>query len=97
MEDAPFVETLEQAKQRLEEYVQFVLDKKAKQKGYKDMATACSYYGSTVEEWAMDADYFIKLRDSVWTECFQKFDAFQSAEDAPENEEEFIKSLTSFS
>ena len=46
--------------------VQRALDSFAKTRGYDSIMSACSYGNSTDEQFKLEADYCIQLRDTTW-------------------------------
>lgn len=58
-------------RQQLFGMVQAILDEKAQNRGYDNIATACSYLNSTVPRFAAEAQSCLEWRDKVWVASHQ--------------------------
>jgi hypothetical protein len=67
----PPAPTLADAAAMLTFDVQAWLDSTAQGNGYDSIASCISYAGSTITQWAADAQAALKWRDAVWQACFQ--------------------------
>lgn len=55
-----------QLQKQMTDAVQSALDDFAETRGYDGIMSACSYSNSTDEQFKLEADYCIKLRDETW-------------------------------
>lgn len=60
-------------KTKLMQDAQESLDHFARQKGYDNILTACSYATSTNASFAADGQYCVEKRDATWTKLFEIF------------------------
>lgn len=72
---------------------QAVVDKRAQEKGYNDAVTLASYVGSTIPEWAAEAQAFVAWRDSVWVYANAQLALVQAGEREQPTVQEFIREL----
>ena len=70
MQNEPVKETGSN-RQQLFGMVQAILDEKAQNRGYDNIAAACSYLNSTVPRFAAEAQAYLKWRDKVWVDSHQ--------------------------
>lgn len=54
--------------------IQKRLDEFAQTRGYDNIFTVCSYYGSKNEKFSAEAKRCIDLRDATWEKCYQILD-----------------------
>jgi hypothetical protein len=72
---------------------QLVVDKRAKDRGYNDAVTLASYVGSTIPEWAAEAQTFVAWRDSVWVYANTQLALVEAGERPQPTVQEFIEEL----
>lgn len=72
---------------------QAFVDKRAQEKGYNDAVTLASYVGSTIPEWAAEAQAFVAWRDSVWVYANTQLAAVSAGEREQPTVQEFIREL----
>lgn len=65
-------------RQQLFGMVQAILDEKAKNRGYDNIAAACSYLNSTVPRFAAEAQAYLEWRDRVWVSSHQLLSEIES-------------------
>ncbi len=70
--------TVTQQLAALQQGVQHWLDTTAQANGYDGIASCCSYYNSTVAQYAADAKAAITWRDAVWQACYVQSAALSS-------------------
>jgi hypothetical protein len=87
-EPEPPAPTPEEIQARLVAAVQGYLDKKAKERGYDGILSACSYASSTDAVFAAEGQACLAWRDEVWRKCYEVLDAVTAGErDVPTAEE----------
>jgi hypothetical protein len=70
------------------------LDSFAQTRGYTDIISVCTYITSNVQQFKLEAEDCVRLRDETWTTLFQIFDDLKnSEEDIPKNYGEIEKNL----
>lgn len=72
-EEYPYVPpapTTEEIQKMLTDGVQNYMDKKAQERGYDNIHTACSYAYSTDEVFAKEGKACLEWRDKVWRTCY---------------------------
>lgn len=73
--------------------VQHTLDELAREYGYDDITSVCSYKDSSVERFASEAAYFIKLRDETWLKLISIFEQVDSGKKKMPSFEELLSEL----
>ena len=68
---SPPVKTDQEIITELTNVVQIYLDKKAREKNYDSILSACSYANSTNPKFKDEALAYITFRDNAWTTCYQ--------------------------
>ena len=66
VENAPHEETPEEMQERYTRAAQFALDAFAKTRGYDGIMSACSYVASTDQQFRLEGEYCVSLRDATW-------------------------------
>lgn len=64
------VEALLQKQHELETFVQNLLDSKARERGYDNILSACTYASSNVAKFRAEAQACIEWRDTTWSQCY---------------------------
>lgn len=67
----------------------------ASQKAYSGATPLASYLGSTVPQWAAEAQAFVVWRDSVWTYAYEQLAAVQSGQRQMPTVEAFLDEVPS--
>lgn len=65
-------------RQQLFGMVQAILDEKAKNRGYDNIAAACTYLNSIVPRFAAEAHAYLEWRDKVWVASHQLLSEIES-------------------
>ena len=65
-----YTPTVEEIQKQLTDGVQAHMDKKAQERGYDNIHTACSYVYSTDEIFAREGKACLEWRDKVWRKCY---------------------------
>ena len=86
-------ETHEDIQARYTALAQAALDAFAKTRGYDGIMSACSYYGSTDEQFAKEAEYCLDLRDRTWRKGYEILNAVKAGEMEMPTEEAFLAEL----
>lgn len=77
------------------ESVQRYLDAKAKNNGYDNIISACSYAGAP-NPFQTESIQFITWRGNVWAYCYQELDKVQNGERPIPELQDFLNELPSF-
>ena len=88
----PYVPTPEQIQQRLTFAVQLHLDAKAREKGYDNIVSACSY-AAVPNIFQAEGIAFINWRSDVWAHCYGVMQAVQDGIRSVPTEAELIAEL----
>lgn len=72
--------TIEEIKQQLINTVQNHMDTTARTRDYDSIASACSYYNSSVPKFKAEAEACTLWRDAVWSYCYAQLDLFEAGE-----------------
>lgn len=78
-------------------YAQDMMDNAVKSRNYDSIASACSYFNSTNEKFASEANTCIRYRDSVWLRCYELLDEVLSGQMLIPSKDDFLALLPSFS
>jgi len=78
---------------RFRSAIQSLVDAKAQEKQYDSGATMASYVGSTVPDWASEAQRFVVWRDNVWSYTYAQLNAVQNGQRQQPTIEEFLTEL----
>ena len=89
----PHVPTAEEIQKMLTDGVQAYMDKKAQERGYDNIHTACSYANSTDEIFKAEGTACLAWRDSVWRTCYNILDEVKQGKRAIPTLEEVIAEL----
>lgn len=73
--------------------IQQRLDAFAQERGYDNIISACSYFGSNNARFKAEADRAIQLRDDTWAICYAILDAVLAGERAVPTLEEIASEL----
>lgn len=93
-QDNPPPLTLEQKIDNYSALVQARLDSFAQEKDYLSLLHACSYVNSQIEQYRLEAEKCIQLRDATWTSAYTIFNAVIANErELPEPFEVFEQEL----
>ena len=87
------VPTAEEIQKMLTDGVQAYMDKKAQERGYDNIHTACSYANSTDEIFKAEGTACLAWRDSVWRKCYNILDEVKQGKRAIPTLEEVIAEL----
>lgn len=71
------LQIIDNKKQQILKEVQTTLDMFARNRGYDNILSCCSYSSSTNEKFRQEAEYCIKLRDYVWIKTEEKLNELQ--------------------
>lgn len=75
--------------------IQTHLDSKAREKGYENILSACSYAGHT-NPFQAEGQAFVSWRGNVWAYCYQELEKVQAGTRAEPTVDEFILELPVF-
>lgn len=79
--DAPRIFLRESGIQKkLTDAVQNWMDRRAQERGYDNIASACSYIQSTDEVFRAEAEVCVAWRDRVWRYCYNVLDAVMAGQ-----------------
>lgn len=70
VENAPHEETPEEMQARYTRAAQSALDDFAKTRGYDGIMSACSYAASTDQQFRLEGEYCVALRDATWRQAY---------------------------
>ena len=73
--------------------IQACIDAKAQERGYDGGQTIATYIGSTVAQWAAEAQAFVAWRDAVWVHAYAELEKVQNGIRLPPTPEEFCAEL----
>lgn len=73
--------------------VQKRLDDFASTRGYDNILSACTYVTSSVDQFRLDAETAVSLRDQTWAACYGILSAIQSGDKQMPSLEDFLNSL----
>ena len=91
----PYVPTSEQIQQRLTFVAQLHLDAKAREKGYDNIVSACSY-AAVPNIFQAEGIAFINWRSDVWAHCYQALADVQAQARPIPTEAELLAELPAF-
>lgn len=83
----------EEIQKMLTDGVQAYMDKKAQERGYDNIHTACSYANSTDVVFKAEGTACLAWRDSVWRKCYNILDEVKAGKRAIPTLEEVIAEL----
>ena len=83
---------VEQQQKSLEQAVQSHLDSKARERGYDNIVSACSYATST-GTFGTEGQAYVEWRDSVWTYCYNVLSQVQAGTRVAPTIDELIAEL----
>ena len=88
-----YVPTEEEIQKALTNGVQKHMDKKAQERGYDNIHTACSYVNSTDEIFKAEGTACLAWRDQVWRKCYDILAEVKTGKRAVPTLEEVIAEL----
>lgn len=88
-----YVPTEKEIQKMLTDGVQAYMDKKAQERGYDNIHTACSYANSTDEVFKAEGIACLAWRDSVWRKCYTILDEVKAGKRAIPTLKEVIAEL----
>lgn len=92
--DAPRIFLRESGIQkRLTDAVQNWMDRRAQERGYDNIASACSYIQSTDTVFQAEAEVCVAWRDRVWRYCYNVLDAVMAGQRSIPTVEELLAEL----
>ena len=83
----------EEHQKRYCDLAQSMMDEKARERNYDNIASACSYTASSNPKFAAEAASCVAWRDAVWTKCYQFLDQVLSDEIEIPSESDFLAML----
>lgn len=86
-------ERLEQLKDTIVNQLQYIMDAKAREKGYDNGFAIASYSTSTDGIFKSEAEKFIAWRDKLWRYCYTQLDLFIAGKREFNGVEEFISEM----
>ena len=81
--------TIEDCQAAIETHVESV----ARSRDYSSSVSLASYYNSTIEPWAGEAQAFVPWRDAVWIYAFAELEKVQTGQREQPTVEDFIAEL----
>lgn len=69
------------------------LDAKARERRYDNAVSIATYVGSTIPQWAAEAEAFVAWRDAVWGYTYAELDKVLAGERPQPTVEEFLDEL----
>lgn len=90
---AEYVPTEKEIQKALTNGVQKHMDKKAQERGYDNIHTACSYVNSTDEVFKAEGTACLAWRDKVWRKCYDILAEVKTGKRAVPTLEEVIAEL----
>jgi len=85
-----------QQKERLIKTIQEIMDAKANKYSFDTILSAVSYSNSTIEQFKIQGQAFLKWRDDVWVYCYSILDGYEHGTGDTTTEEKFLANLPAF-
>lgn len=97
LEEKPVIEpTPDELQSKYSRLAQSMMDEKARERNYDNIASACSYTASTNQKFASEAAACVVWRDAVWEKCYELLDTVLEGLIEIPSEEDFLAMLPTF-